>query len=197
DPRIAASRNLDVFIYGVGEGDVAGITAHSERLTYLKSLGFKINPEWKICNTIDDVIEFVDEWTAKRSDLSYEIDGSVVKVNDLHQQERLGFTARNPRWAIAYKFPAEEVMTTLKDIELSVGRTGVITPTAILEPVQVAGTTVQRASLHNEDFIHEQDIRNGDQVVIKKAGDIIPEVVHVVLEKRTGSEKEFFMSEEC
>ncbi|HLR79262.1 MAG TPA: NAD-dependent DNA ligase LigA [Bacillota bacterium] len=197
DPRIAASRNLDVFIYGVGEWDVVGITAHSERLTYLKSLGFKINPEWKICNTIDDVIEFVDEWTAKRSDLSYEIDGIVVKVNDLHQQERLGFTARNPRWAIAYKFPAEEVMTTLKDIELSVGRTGVITPTAILEPVQVAGTTVQRASLHNEDLIHEKDIRIGDQVVIKKAGDIIPEVVHVVFEKRTGSEKEFFMPEEC
>src|SRR5699024_1247092 len=147
--------------------------------------------EWKICNTIDDVIEFVDEWTAKRSDLSYEIDGIVVKVNDLHQQERLGFTARNPRWAIAYKFPAEEVMTTLKDIELSVGRTGVITPTAILEPVQVAGTTVQRASLHNEDLIHEKDIRIGDQVVIKKAGDIIPEVVHVVLENEQVLKKKF------
>src|SRR5699024_429413 len=140
DPRIAASRNLDVFIYGVGEWDVAGITAHSERLTYLKTLGFKINPEWKKCTTMKYVIKCADDWTVRRSDLSYEIDGIVVEVNDLHQQERLGFTARNPRWAIAYKFPAEEVMTTLKDIELSVGRTGVITPTAILEPVQVAGT---------------------------------------------------------
>src|SRR5699024_8183305 len=120
DPQIEGSRNLDVFIYGVGEWDDAGINAHSHRLTYLKSLGLNINQARKICNTIDDVIEFVDEWTAKRSDLSYEIDGIVVKVNDLHQQERLGFTARNPRWAIAYKFPAEEVMTTLKDIELSV-----------------------------------------------------------------------------
>lgn len=197
DPRIAASRNLDVFIYGVGEWDVAGITAHSERLTYLKSLGFKINPEWKICNTIDDVIEFVDEWTAKRSDLSYEIDGIVVKVNDLHQQERLGFTARNPRWAIAYKFPAEEVMTTLEHIELNVGRTGVVTPIAVLTPVTVDGSTVSRASLHNEDFIREKDIKLGDSVMIKKAGDIIPEVVHVLTDLRTGNEVEFTMPTQC
>src|SRR5699024_4796873 len=125
------------------------------------------------------------------------IDGIVIKVDDINQQEKLGFTARNPRWAIAYKFPAEEVLTTLKDIELSVGRTGVITPTAILEPVQVAGSTVQRASLHNEDLIREKDIRIGDQVVLKKAGDIIPEVVRVLPEKRTGSEVEFFMPETC
>src|SRR5699024_2492600 len=194
---IAASRNLDVFIYGVGEWEVAGITAHSERLTYLKSLGFKINPEWKICNTIDDVIEFVDEWTAKRSDLSYEIDGIVIKVADLHQQERLGFTARNPRWAIAYKFPAEEVMTTLKDIELSVGRTGVITPTAILEPVRVAGTTVSRASLHNEDLINEKDIRIGDKVVIKKAGDIIHEVIRSIVESRAEDSEVYHMPTHC
>ncbi|HEX6594097.1 MAG TPA: NAD-dependent DNA ligase LigA [Bacillota bacterium] len=197
DPRIAASRNLDVFIYGVGEWEVEEVTSHSERLQFLQSLGFKINPKWKICHTIDDVIDFVNDWTDNRPDLSYEIDGIVVKVDDLHQQDRLGFTARNPRWAIAYKFPAEEVMTTLKDIELSVGRTGVITPTAILEPVQVAGTTVQRASLHNEDLIKEKDIRIGDQVVIKKAGDIIPEVVRVVFEQRTGHEQEFYMPKEC
>src|SRR5699024_9133242 len=155
------------------------------------------NPEWRKCNTIDDVIEYIKYWEQKRPDLDYEIDGIVVKVDNLAQQEELGFTAKNPRWAIAYKFPAEEVMTTLRDIELSVGRTGVVTPTAILDPVRVAGTTVGRASLHNEDLIREKDIRIGDKVIIKKAGDIIPEVIRSVPEKRTGSEKEFFMPEEC
>src|SRR5699024_4261594 len=159
--------------------------------------GLKVNSEWRKYESIEGVIEFVEYWTEKRPNLSYEIDGIVIKVDDINQQEKLGFTARNPRWAIAYKFPAEEVLTTLKDIELSVGRTGVITPTAILEPVQVAGSTVQRASLHNEDLIREKDIRIGDQVVLKKAGDIIPEVVRVLPEKRTGSEVEFFMPETC
>lgn len=197
DPKIAAKRNLDVFLYGVGEWEAGSLSSHSERLEYMKELGFKTNPEWKRCETIEEVIDFVTFWEEERPNLNYEIDGIVIKVDNLDQQEELGFTAKSPRWAIAYKFPAEEVITTLHDIELSVGRTGVITPTAILEPVKVAGTTVKRASLHNEDFIRAKDIKLGDTVVIKKAGDIIPEVVRVVEEKRTGSETEFHMPENC
>lgn len=197
DPKIAAKRNLDIFLYGVGEWDAGTLESHSERLDYLKKLGFKTNPEWKKCETIDEVIEYVEHWENERPNLNYEIDGIVVKVDNLTQQEELGFTAKSPRWAIAYKFPEEEAVTTLHDIELSVGRTGVITPTAILEPVKVAGTTVKRASLHNEDLIREKDVRLGDTVVIKKAGDIIPEVIRAVADKRTGHEKEFFMPDEC
>ncbi|WP_165999334.1 NAD-dependent DNA ligase LigA [Bacillus sp. Cs-700] len=197
DPKIAASRNLSIFVYGVGTVDGREISSHSNGLDFLKELGFKTNPEWKRCNTIDDVINFIGGWSEKRPDLSYEIDGIVVKVDALNQQEELGFTAKSPRWAIAYKFPAEEVVTKLQDIELNVGRTGVVTPTAVLEPVLVAGTTVQRASLHNEDLIREKDIKIGDYVVIKKAGDIIPEVVSVLEERRTGDEKAFSMPEKC
>jgi len=197
DPKIAATRNLDTFLYGVGEWEAGALSSHSERLHYLKELGLKTNPEWKKCATIEEVIEYVNYWTNERPHLDYEIDGIVVKVDNLTQQEELGFTAKNPRWAIAYKFPAEEAITKLQDIELSVGRTGVVTPTAILDSVRIAGTTVQRASLHNEDLIHEQDIRIGDTVVIKKAGDIIPKVVRVVNEKRTGEEQQFFMPKHC
>src|SRR5690625_410158 len=197
DPKIAASRNLDIFLYGVGEWEVEGITSHSERLTYLSELGLKVNPEWKKVNSIEEVLEFVDYWTNERPHLNYEIDGIVIKVDDIDQQEELCNTARSPRWVIAYKFPAEEVITTLKEIELSVGRTGVITPTAVLDPVQVAGSTVQRASLHNEDLIREKDIRIGDHVIIKKAGDIIPEVVKVLEEQRSGDEKEYRMPKHC
>ncbi|WP_029267751.1 NAD-dependent DNA ligase LigA [Virgibacillus alimentarius] len=197
DPKIAATRNLDTFLYGVGEWEAGALSSHSERLHYLKELGLKTNPEWKKCATIEEVIEYVNYWTNERPHLDYEIDGIVVKVDNLTQQEELGFTAKTPRWAIAYKFPAEEAITKLQDIELSVGRTGVVTPTAILDSVRIAGTTVQRASLHNEDLIHEQDIRIGDTVVIKKAGDIIPKVVRVVNEKRTGEEQQFFMPKHC
>ncbi|WP_088053286.1 NAD-dependent DNA ligase LigA [Virgibacillus dakarensis] len=197
DPKIAAERNLDIFLYGVGEWEAGAIESHSERLEYLQQLGFKTNPEWRRCQTIEAVIEYVEYWTAERPNLHYEIDGIVVKVDNLDQQEELGYTAKSPRWAIAYKFPAEEVITTLRDIELSVGRTGVITPTAVLDAVKVAGTTVKRASLHNEDLIRAKDIRIGDKVVIKKAGDIIPEVVRIVEEKRTGNEQEFHMPTEC
>jgi DNA ligase (NAD+) len=197
DPKIAASRNLSIFVYGVGTVEGREISSHSNGLDFLKELGFKTNPEWKRCNTIDDVIDFIGGWSEKRPDLSYEIDGIVVKVDALNQQEELGFTAKSPRWAIAYKFPAEEVVTKLQDIELNVGRTGVVTPTAVLEPVLVAGTTVQRASLHNEDLIREKDIKIGDYVVVKKAGDIIPEVVSVLEERRTGDEKAFSMPEQC
>lgn len=197
DPKIAASRNLDVFLYGIAGAGEVGITSHSEGLNWLDSLGFKTNHERKLCPDIESVIEVVESWVEKRPNLPYEIDGIVIKVDSLGQQEELGTTAKSPRWAIAYKFPAEEVVTTLRDIELNVGRTGVITPTAILEPVRVAGTTVQRASLHNEDLIREKDIRLGDQVVVKKAGDIIPEVVNVLVERRTGMEREFVMPTHC
>ncbi|WP_144460910.1 NAD-dependent DNA ligase LigA [Siminovitchia fortis] len=197
DPRIAASRHLDIFLYGIGNYGSLGVDTHSGALEYLAKLGLKVNKEWRKCQTIDDVIEYIDTWTEKRPDLDYDIDGIVIKVDSIEQQDRLGFTAKSPRWAIAYKFPAEEVVTRLTDIELSVGRTGVITPTAILEPVQVAGTTVQRASLHNEDLIREKDIMLGDWVIVKKAGDIIPEVVNVLTERRTGEETVFHMPTHC
>ncbi|SEH88814.1 DNA ligase (NAD+) [Halobacillus karajensis] len=197
DPKIAAKRNLDIFLYGIGlwENDPSG--THSERLKKMNDLGLKTNPEWKKCNNIEEVIDYVNGWVEHRADLDYEIDGIVIKVDSLDQQEDLGFTAKSPRWATAYKFPAEEAITRLENIELSVGRTGAVTPTAILDPVKVAGTTVQRASLHNEDLIIEKDIRIGDTVVIKKAGDIIPEVVRVVEDQRTGEEDPYRMPEEC
>ncbi|MEC0282807.1 NAD-dependent DNA ligase LigA [Terribacillus saccharophilus] len=197
DPKIAASRNLDVFLYGSGLWETNNLDSHSGLLDYLEQLSFKTNKERRRCRTIEEVLAYVEEWSAKRRELSYEIDGIVIKVDKREQQDELGFTARTPRWAIAYKFPAEEVTTKLYDIELNVGRTGVITPTALLEPVRVAGTTVQRATLHNEDLIREKDIRIGDTVVIKKAGDIIPEVVRVVTDARTGDEQEFHMPEHC
>jgi len=197
DPRIAASRNLDIFLYNIADVGETGVVSHSEGLDLLEKLGFKANKERKRCANIEEVMEFIQYWTEKRPELPYDIDGIVIKVDSLDQQQELGTTAKSPRWAVAYKFPAEEVVTKLKDIELSVGRTGVITPTAILEPVKVAGTTVQRASLHNEDLIREKDIKIGDQVVVKKAGDIIPEVVNVLVEQRTGEEVEFKMPTHC
>lgn len=197
DPKIAAKRNLDIFVYAMTDAGEQEVEAHSESLDLLDHLGFKTNKERQKCATIEEVLAYIENWQEKRPSLAYDIDGIVIKVDAFEQQIELGTTAKSPRWAIAYKFPAEEVVTTLKDIELTVGRTGVITPTAILEPVQVAGTTVQRASLHNEDLIREKDIRIGDQVVIKKAGDIIPEVVNVITEKRTGEEQEFTMPTHC
>ncbi|WP_455931010.1 NAD-dependent DNA ligase LigA [Priestia aryabhattai] len=197
DPKIAAKRNLDIFVYAMTDTGELEIDSHSESLNLLDDLGFKTNKERQTCETIDDVISYIEGWQTKRPELSYDIDGIVVKVDSFDQQAELGTTAKSPRWAIAYKFPAEEVVTKLVNIELTVGRTGVITPTAILEPVQVAGTTVQRASLHNEDLIREKDIRIGDYVVVKKAGDIIPEVVNVIEERRTGEEQEFTMPTHC
>ncbi|WP_413304281.1 NAD-dependent DNA ligase LigA [Bacillus sp. 1P10SD] len=197
DPKIAASRKLDVFLYGIGNVGESGVVSHNEGLDFLDHLGFKTNKERRKCATIDEVIEYVNSWVEKRPHLPYEIDGIVIKVDSLEQQAELGTTAKSPRWAIAYKFPAEEVVTTLLDIELSIGRTGVVTPTAILAPVKVAGTTVQRASLHNEDLIREKDIKIGDQVVVKKAGDIIPEVVNVLADQRTGNEVDFHMPTHC
>jgi DNA ligase (NAD+) len=197
DPKLAAKRNLDIFLYAIADPGETGITSHSEGLDYLDRIGFKTNKERKRCANIEEVIAYVDGWVERRPNLAYDIDGIVVKVDSLEQQQELGFTAKSPRWAIAYKFPAEEVVTTLRDIELSVGRTGVVTPTAILDPVRVAGTTVQRATLHNEDLIREKDIKIGDQVVIKKAGDIIPEVVNVLADQRTGNEIDFHMPTHC
>ncbi|PEC20704.1 NAD-dependent DNA ligase LigA [Bacillus cereus] len=197
DTKIAAKRNLSLFVYGLANVEEKTIPSHSESLDFLGELGFKTNPNRRTCETIEEVIAYVEEWQEKRPNLDYEIDGIVIKVDDVALQESLGTTAKSPRWAIAYKFPAEEVVTRLTGIELSVGRTGVVTPTAELEPVRVAGTIVRRASLHNEDLIREKDIRIGDYVVVKKAGDIIPEVVNVILDKRTGEEEEYRMPTHC
>ncbi|PXW91033.1 DNA ligase (NAD+) [Streptohalobacillus salinus] len=197
DSKVAAKRHLDIFLYAIGQWENRSMETHSADLTYLRSLGFKTNTEWKDCQTIDEVIAFIEHWQVRRADLTYEIDGIVIKVDRLSYQERLGRTAKSPRWAIAYKFPAEEVATTLRAIEFSVGRTGVVTPTAILEPVKVAGTTVGRASLHNEDYIKEKDIRLNDRVIIKKAGDIIPEVVKVIVDERPENSEAFHMPTHC
>lgn len=197
DPKVAASRQLDIFAYHVVNAEELGILSHSAALNYLDELGFKTNPARQVCETIDDVLSYIEQWHERRASLPYDIDGIVIKVDAFAQQKQLGATAKSPRWAIAYKFPAEEVVTQLVDIELSVGRTGVVTPTAILQPVRVAGTIVQRASLHNEDYIREKDIRLGDYVVIKKAGDIIPEVVCSLPERRTGKEEPFDMPTHC
>ncbi|SDI88900.1 NAD-dependent DNA ligase LigA [Natribacillus halophilus] len=197
DPKIAAGRNLDIFLYAIANDRGKGLASHHEALNYMQGLGLKVNPQNGHYDSMDGVIHYVNQWLDEREQLAYEIDGIVVKVDNLRQQDELGFTAKSPRWAIAYKFPAEEKMTTLTGIELSVGRTGAITPTAHLEPVTVAGTTVKRASLHNEELIREKDIKIGDQVIIKKAGDIIPEVVRVLEDARTGDEEDFSMPSVC
>ncbi|PTF31209.1 NAD-dependent DNA ligase LigA [Staphylococcus chromogenes] len=197
DSKLAAARKLDIFLYSINDFTELDATSQSEALTELDELGFKTNPERIIAKTIDDVLDYIAHWTTSRDALSYDIDGIVIKVNAIEHQEEMGFTQKSPRWAIAYKFPAEEVVTTLLDIELSIGRTGVVTPTAVLEPVHVAGTTVSRASLHNEDLIHERDIRIGDEVVVKKAGDIIPEVVRVILDRRPENTEKYHMPTHC
>ena len=197
DPKLAAERELDIFLYGIGSLEGEPVQSHSEGLHYLEELGFKVNLERRVFDTIEEVIQFVEGWTVKRTQLPYEIDGMVIKVDSFEQQRQLGTTVKSPRWAIAYKFPAEEVVTILEDIELSVGRTGVVTPTAILKPVSLAGTTVKRASLHNEDIIREKGLMIKDHVIVKKAGDIIPEIVGVLVEQRTGDEQPFFMPTHC
>lgn len=197
DSRLAAKRKLDIFLYSVNDLREINASSQSEALDRLDAIGFKTNPERRLCKDMQEVFEYIKLWTEKRENLAYDIDGIVIKVNNLAKQDELGFTAKSPKWAIAYKFPAEEVVTTLNDIELSIGRTGVVTPTAILEPVNVAGTTVGRASLHNEDLIHEKDIRIGDSVVIRKAGEIIPEVVRVVLDRRPEGATTYHMPEVC
>ncbi|CUH96351.1 DNA ligase [Propionispora sp. 2/2-37] len=197
DPQMTSKRALDVFIYGIGIHEGVDIQTHTQMLQYLQKLGFKINPLYRVFKRIEDVVGYCTEWAQKRGDLAYDIDGMVVKVNDLAGQERLGFTAKDPRWAIAYKFPAEQAVTVVEDIFTGVGRTGVLTPTAILRPVKVAGSTVSRATLHNQDFINEKDIRIGDTVIIHKAGEVIPEVIGVIVEKRMGKEQPFVMPAAC
>ncbi|SFJ45999.1 NAD-dependent DNA ligase LigA [Thermoflavimicrobium dichotomicum] len=197
DPKLAAERALDIFLYGIGSIEGKELATHTETLDYLEKLGFKVNPERKTVDSMDGVLEYINEWREKRPNLPYEIDGIVIKVDQLGLREKMGATAKNPRWAIAYKFPAEEAVTILRDIEVRVGRTGVITPTAILDPVLLAGTTVKRASLHNEEMIREKGIMLGDHVIVKKAGDIIPEVVGVLVEKRTGDERPYQMPTHC
>lgn len=197
DSSIAASRGLDAFWYYVVNAKDFGIQYHSDALDMATKLGFKTNPERRICHGIDEVIAYIEEYTEKRPSLSYDIDGIVIKVNDMKVYDKLGYTSKTPRWAIAYKFPPEEVVTKLTNIIYTVGRTGKITPNAVLEPVRVAGSLVQRATLHNEDFIHDKDLKIGDYVVIRKAGDVIPEVVRPVKERRTGTEIEYQMITNC
>ncbi len=197
DSSIAASRGLDAFWYYFVNAKDFGIRYHSEALAMADKLGFKTNPERRICHGIDEVIDYIKEYTIKRPSLAYDIDGVVIKVDDMSLYDKLGYTAKTPRWAIAYKFPPEEVITKLTDIIFTVGRTGKITPNAVLEPVRVAGSTVQRATLHNEDFIKDKGLMVGDYVVLRKAGDVIPEVVRPVIERRDGTQTPFVMISNC
>jgi DNA ligase (NAD+) len=197
DPKITAQRSLDVFLYGIGVHTGVELTTHGQMLAYLHKLGLKTNQQYRVFEKIEDVIEYCIDFAEQRHQLPYDIDGMVIKVNDLASQEALGYTAKDPRWAIAYKFPAERAITVVEDIFVGLGRTGVLTPTAILRPVRVAGSMISRATLHNQDFIEEKDIRIGDTVIIHKAGEVIPEVVSVLAEKRTGEERTFVMPKQC
>jgi len=197
DPRVTAGRTLGVYVYQILEGVDRGISTQWEALSLLRDFGFSVQEQCSHCRDIEEVIDCCNQWIEKRHTLNYDIDGLVVKVNSLHLHGVLGYTAKSPRWAIAFKFPAEQAVTRVKDIFVRVGRTGVLTPTAILEPVQVGGVTVSRATLHNEDMIRQKDVRIGDYVVVQRAGDVIPEVVRVLPERRTGEEVVFKMPEHC
>lgn len=197
DPKEAAKRSLDALLYGIGAHEGVEINTHVETLEKLKAWGFKVNPNYKVYTDVAAAADYCLSWADKRNDLPFAIDGMVLKVNRLADQEILGATAKDPRWAIAYKFPPEQKITKIENIVISIGRTGVLTPTADLTPVLLSGSTVSRATLHNEDYIKEKDIRIGDMVVVHKAGEIIPEVVKVLTEKRTGEEKVFIMPHVC
>lgn len=197
DSKVAAERKLDNFIYHLPNPLDYGIHTHEEALEYMRSLGFKINPNNRVVKNINEALAFIEEKGKERPNLPYDIDGIVLKVNNIDDQVRLGYTAKYPKWATAYKFPAEEVLTKLTDIIFTVGRTGQITPNAVLEPVIVAGSTISRATLHNEDYVNEKGLKIGDIVSIRKAGDVIPEVVEAKVKRRTGKEKDFVMITEC
>lgn len=197
DPKVAAKRNLDTFIYHLPNPEDYGLKTHYEALEFMKELGFKVSPLNKLVKSKQEILAFIDDFAQKRPDLPYDIDGIVIKVNELEYQQKLGFTAKYPRWAIAYKFPSEEVYTRLKDIIFTVGRTGQITPNAVLEPVIVMGSTISRATLHNEENILSLGLKVGDIVAIHKAGDVIPEVIRPLEERRTGAEKDFVMINAC
>ena len=197
DSKITKTRPLDIFIFNVQKLENNPFNSHYEQLNYLDELGFNINPVRILCNNIDEAIDAITKIGEDRENLSFGIDGAVIKVDNLDYREELGTTFKTPRWAIAYKYPPEQKETLLKDIICQVGRTGAITPMAILEPVKVAGSTISKTTLHNEDFIKEKDLKIGDRVIIQKAGDVIPEVVEAVKSKRTGEEKEFIMPKVC
>ncbi len=197
DPKVAAKRHLDTWIYHLPNPLDYGITSHYEALNFMRELGFKVNPASRLVHNVDEILAYIKEYTEKRASLPYEIDGIVIKVNDIRMQQKLGSTTKYPRWATAYKFPAEEVLTKLIDIKFTVGRTGQITPNAVLEPVLVMGSTIRRATLHNEDYCRLLDLRIGDIVSIKKAGDVIPEVVEAKTDRRIGTEKPFVMTSTC
>lgn len=197
DPRVTAFRHLDIFLFNLEYVSEHTIESHMQTMEIMKEAGLKISPFLYKTSSMEEIIELCQEWADKRHDLAFDIDGLVIKVNSMAQRQQLGSTSKTPRWAIAYKFPAQQEETRIRDIEIQVGRTGVLTPTALLDPVVVAGSTVSRASLHNEDYIRDKDIRIGDHVIIQKAGDIIPEVVRVLKDKRNGDEREFVMPKFC
>lgn len=197
DSKIAAERKLDNFSYHLPEAEKYGITTHEDALKFIQKLGFVVNPNIRKVKNITELLEYIHYWTEHRNDLPYEIDGIVIKLNDLNGQRKLGSTAKYPKWATAYKFPAELALTKLKDITFTVGRTGQVTPNAVLEPVILMGSTISRATLHNEDYVKGLDLKIGDIVAIKKAGDVIPEVVQPVIERRTGKEIDFKMTTTC
>jgi DNA ligase (NAD+) len=198
DPSVTASRRLEIWVYQLGfiEGGPE-LSTHSETLDYMRSLGLRVNPATDAVATIDDVFEYVAKAEAERHDMAYQTDGVVIKADSLSEQDLLGYTAKAPRWAIAYKFPPEEQVTTLRDIQINIGRTGAATPFAVLEPVFVGGATVGMATLHNEEQVLAKDVRIGDQVVVRRAGDVIPEVVGPVVAARTGEEKKWLMPSHC
>ncbi len=197
DSRVAASRSLEAIWYYLPDGQHYGFARHSECLDWLKKLGFRTNPRNRVLSDVEEIIAWIEDMAAQRDTLPFPIDGMVLKVDDLALEEQLGYTIKTPRWEIAYKFPAEEAVTTLRDIVLTVGRTGAVTPNAVLDPVRLAGTQVSAATLHNEDMIREKDLRIGDQVVVHKAGDIIPEVVRALKEKRDGSQVPYVFPKTC
>lgn len=197
DSSIAASRKLEAYWYYLVNADELGFKKHSDALDYIQSIGFRTNPERRICNGIEEVIDYIKEYTEKRPTLPYDIDGIVIKVNDISKYNVLGYTAKTPKWAIAYKFPPEEVITKLEDIIFTVGRTGKITPNAVITPTKVAGSVISRATLHNEDFVNDKGLKIGDYIVIRKAGDVIPEVVRALPERRNGTETDFVMIDTC
>jgi len=197
DPRVTSTRPLNMFVYGMGRIEGVEVANHWDSIQYLKNLGFKISQYVELCESVDQVVDYYQRTLGMRNDLPYEIDGIVIKVNEFELQRRMGELSRSPRWAVAWKFPAQQEQTRINDIIVSVGRTGALTPVAELEPVRVGGVEVSRASLHNEDEVKKKDVRIGDTVVIQRAGDVIPEVVKVVTSKRTGKERKFTMPDRC
>ena len=197
DPKITAGRKLSIFVYAIASNDSLNINNHYDVLNYLKESGLRVNPYVKKASGFEEIKDFCESWADKRKELDYETDGIVIKVNSISYQKKLGQTTRNPRWAIAFKFPPEEKATRVIDIKVSVGRTGALTPVAVLEPVVIAGSTVSNATLYNEDEVKKKDVKIGDYVIVHKAGDVIPEIVKVIVERRTGEEKQFIMPDKC